>query len=140
MPSSTNCASDHGTNSICCGQKGTGYPSQAQNICPSDYPVCQNYVYNSKWGTCWSNNTEFSDVSEAPTDVFFSDGVKRNYDESRAYCLANGADLASIHNAAEHALAAAAKKGVRLACTSSYQSIFSLSCPDDYSIVYLIFL
>ena len=53
MPSSIQCASDYGTSAICCGQEGN--PSGAVNQCPSEYPVCQNYIYGSQWGSCFSN-------------------------------------------------------------------------------------
>jgi len=50
---SVQCASNYGTDEICCNQPGT--PSTTANQCPVQYPACSDYVFNNHWGTCVSS-------------------------------------------------------------------------------------
>ncbi len=44
------CAADYGTSRPCCGQPGNDVSHQWQ--CPSNQPICTDYVYDQHWGHC----------------------------------------------------------------------------------------
>lgn len=51
------CACDHGTTALCCGQPGDPCPPASKDVCPATKPKCTDYVYGKHMGFCASQKS-----------------------------------------------------------------------------------